>query len=54
MVTGEENYYLLAPNFKFVKKDKVVYNTILDGIYAPDSDLPFEELELCKIYSNYD
>ena len=54
--TGEENYYLLAPNFKFIEKDKIDYNTILDGIYLPDSDLKesFEELELCKIQSNYD
>ena len=56
VATGEENYYLLAPNFKFVKKDKIDYNSILDGIYVPDSDLKesFEELELCKIHSNYD
>ena len=53
--TGEENYYLLAPNFSFIKKDKIYYNTILDGIYVPDSDLKesFEEIELCKIHSNY-
>ena len=56
LATGEENYYLLAPNFKFIKKDKIDYNTILDGIYVPDSDLKesFEEIELCKIHSNYD
>ena len=55
VATGEENYYLLAPNFSFIKKDKIDYNTILDGIYVPDSDLKysFEELELCKIHSNY-
>ena len=53
VATGEENYYLLAPNFKSIKKDKIDYDTILYGIYAPDSDLPFEELELCKIHSNY-
>ena len=53
--TGEENYYLLAPNFSFIKKDKIDYNTILDGIYVPDSDLKesFEEIGLCKIHSNY-
>ena len=52
---GEANYYLLAPNFKFIKKDKIDYNTILNGIYVPDSDLKesFEEIELCKIHSNY-
>ena len=52
--TGEENYNLLAPNFKFVKKDKIDYNTMLDEIYVPDSDLKesFEKLELCKIHSN--
>ena len=50
---GKENYYLLAPNFSFIKEDKIDYNTILDGIYVPDSDLPFEKLELCKIHSNY-
>ena len=54
VATGSENYYLLAPNFSFIKKDKIDYDTILDGIYVPDSGLPFEELELCKIHSNYD
>ena len=39
LATGEENCYLLAPNFRFDKKDKIDYNTILDGIYVPDSDL---------------
>ena len=51
--TGKENYYLLAPNFSFIKKDKIDYNTILNGIYVPESDLPFEKMELCKIHSNY-
>ena len=37
-----------------MKKDKIDYDTILDGIYVPDSGLPFEELELRKINSNYD
>ena len=56
VATGEENYYLLARNSKLIKKDKIDYNIILDGIYVPDSDLKeyFEELELCKIHSNYD
>ena len=56
VATGEKNYYLLAPNFACIKKDKIDYNTILDGIYVPESDLPFEKLELCKIHSiyNYD
>ena len=55
VATGEKNYYLLAPNFIFIKKDKIDYNTILNGIYVPDSDLKesFEEIELCKIHSNY-
>ena len=50
VATGEENYYLLAPNFKFIKKDKIDCNTILDGIYFPDSDLKesFEELNCVK------
>ena len=52
--TGKENYYLLTPNFSFIKKDKIDYNTILNGIYDPETDLPFEKLELCKIPSNYD
>ena len=54
--TGEENYYLLAPTFQFIKKDKIDYDAILDGIYVPDSDLKesFEELELYNIHSNYD
>ena len=54
VATGEESYYMLAPNFKFIKKDKIGYNTILDGIYVPDSKESFEELELCKIHSNFD
>ena len=51
---GKENYYLLTPNFSYIRKAKIDYNTILNGIYVPDSDLPFEKLELCKIHSNYD
>ena len=56
IATGEENYYLLAPYFKFIKKDKIDYDTVLDGIYVPDSDLKesFQELELYKSHSNYD
>ena len=56
VATSEECYYLLAPNFKFIKKDKIDYDVILDGIYVPDSDMKesFEELELCKIHSKYD
>ena len=50
---GKENYYLLTPNFSFIKKDKIDYDTILNGIYVPESDLPFEKIELCKIHSNY-
>ena len=55
VATGEKNYYLLTPNFNFIKKDKIDYNTILDGIYVPDSDLKesFEEIKLSKIHSNY-
>ena len=55
VATEEENFYLLAPNFSFIKKDKVDYDAILNGIYVPDSDLKesFEKLELCKIHSNY-
>ena len=58
LATGEEKYYLLAPNFSFIKKDKIDYDDILKGIYVPKSDLKesFEKLELCKIHSiyNYD
>ena len=49
VATGEKNYYLLAPIFACIKKDKIDYDTILRGIYVPDSDLPFEKLEICKI-----
>ena len=54
--TGEENYYLLPPDFNFIKKDKTDYNTILNGIYVEDSDFKesFEEIAFCKIHSNYD
>ena len=56
IATSEENYYLLAPNFSYIKKDKIDYNTILNGIYIPNSDLKesFEEIELYKSHSNYD
>ena len=56
VATGEENYYLLAPIFGFIKKDKIDYDNILKGIYVPKSDLKecFEEIEICKIHSNYD
>ena len=55
IATGEENYYLLGPNFSFIKKDKIDYNTLLNGIYVPESDLKefFKEIELYKIHSNY-
>ena len=53
VATGEENYYLLAPNFKFIKKDKIDFDTILDGMY-PCEEESFEKVELCKIHSNYD
>ena len=52
--TVEENYYLLAPNFSFIKKGRIDYDTISKGIYVSDSDLSFEKLELCKIHSNYE
>ena len=56
VATGEKNYCLLAPNFASIEKNKIDYDTILDGIHVPDSDLKesFEELELCKFHSNYD
>ena len=56
VATGDENYSLLTPNFKFIKKDKIDYDTILIGIYVPDSDLEesFEGIELCKIHSSYE
>ena len=53
VATGSKNYYLLAPNFSFNKKDKIDYDTIPDGIYVPDSGLRFEKLQLCKIHSKY-
>ena len=53
VATGEENYYLLTPNFKFIKKDKIDYDAILDGMY-PCERVSSKELELCKIHSNYD
>ena len=53
MATGEENYYLLAPNFEFIKKDKIDYDAVLDGMY-PCEGKSFKELELYKIHSTYD
>ena len=55
VATGEENYYLLTPNFKIIKKDRIDYDTMFDGIYVPDSDLKesFEQIELCKTHSNH-
>ena len=50
---GMENYYLLTPNFSFIKKDKIDYETMLNKIYVSESDLPFQNLELTKIHSNY-
>ena len=52
----DENYYLLTPNFSFFKKDGIDYDTILNGIYVSNSDMgeTFEEIDLCKIHSNYD
>ena len=37
LATGEENYYLLALHFKFIKKDKIDYDTILDGVYPNEN-----------------
>ena len=55
VAAGEKNYYLFAPIFSFIKKEKIDYDTILDGIYVPDSDLKesFKKLELTKIHSKY-
>ena len=53
LAMGEENYYLLAPNFKFIEKDKIDHNTILDGIY-PCEKKDLKNLDLCKIHSNFD
>ena len=53
VATGEECYYLLAPNFKFIRKDKIDYDAILDGMYPCEGE-SFKELELCKVHSNYD
>ena len=53
---GDENYYLLTPNFSFIKKDEIDFDTILNEIYVSNSDLreTFKEIDLCKIHSNYD
>ena len=34
---GDENCYLLTPNFGFIKKDEIEYDTILNGIYVSNS-----------------
>ena len=53
LATGEGNYYLLAPSFKFIKKDKIDYDAILNGRYPCEVE-SFKELELYKFHSNYD
>ena len=52
VATGEENYQLLAPIFKFIKNDKIDYDAILDGM-DPCEGESFN-LELCKIHSKFD
>ena len=52
VATGEKNYSLLAPNFKFIKKEKIDYDAILEGVYPCEGE-SFKELEICKIHSNY-
>ena len=54
MATGEEKYFLLTPNYSFIKKDKIDHDDIMKGIYVPDFYLPFEKLELCKIHYDND
>ena len=49
LATGKKNYFWLAPNFRFIKKDKIDYDTILDGMY-PYEEESFTKLELCKIH----
>ena len=53
VATGDENYYLMAPNFKFIKKGKIDYDAILEGVYPCEGE-SFKELEICKNHSNYD
>ena len=53
ITTGKENYYLLTPNFKFIKKDKIDYDTNLNRMH-PCEEESFKELEIYKIHSNYD
>ena len=53
VATGEENYHFFPPNFKPIRKDKIDYDTIMDGMY-PYKRGKFEELEFYKIHSNYD
>ena len=49
VATGEENYYLLAPQFKFIKKGKIVYHAILDRMY-PCEEESFKKMGICKIH----
>ena len=53
IATGEENYYLLTPNFKFIKKEEIDYDVLLNGI-DPCEEESLKKLEFCKIYSNFD
>ena len=53
LATCEENYYLFAPNFKLNKKDKIDYDTLLEGMY-PCEEKSFKEVDSCKTHSNYD
>ena len=51
LAKGEENYYFFTPNFKFMKKDKIDYDTILDGMYPCEGEFfkeaRFEVLKIC-------
>ena len=39
VATGEENYSLLAPNFKIIEKNKIDYDTKMNGIYPCEGNI---------------
>ena len=52
VATVEENFYLLAPNFKFIKNDKIDYDAILDGMYPYEEERNWNYVKFIQIMIN--